>query len=308
MLQQPDQRLQQGPRLRVHRDPGRLPQQRRAVDVVVAGRRPHRLLRAHREDEDAHPPERRQREDRAPHRAQDRRHAGVARHQPRRQGSRLLRPRRRDRRHLHRQSRERRGPQRHQRRLRRLRADLDARRQVADLPRARQRQRQAVPPRSRERPEDAGHLRHARRRRGAVHRRRHAGVPVDRGRPEPADRARGRAQRQHLQHLDAQPEDEGAAPVHRHADRQHLAGRPARHQAGARRLRHLLQGRVRHPRADARRAAAHGGVERLRRRRGRSADRLPAADEPHPRRRQQAQEGHVREAVPRGPAAGRASA
>ena len=39
---QPDERLQQGPRLRVHRDAGRLPQQRRAVDVVGAGRRPHR--------------------------------------------------------------------------------------------------------------------------------------------------------------------------------------------------------------------------------------------------------------------------
>ena len=44
---------------------GRLPQQRRAVDVVGAGRRSHRLLRPHREEEDAHPPERRHRQDRA---------------------------------------------------------------------------------------------------------------------------------------------------------------------------------------------------------------------------------------------------
>ena len=40
--------------------------------------------------------------------------------------------------------------------------------------------------------------------------------------------------------------------------------------------------------------------------RGGTADRLPAADEPHARRGEQAQEGHVREAVPRGPSAGRA--
>ena len=53
------ERLQPGPRLRVHRDARRLPQQRRAVDVVGAGRRSHRLLRAHREEEDADPPERR---------------------------------------------------------------------------------------------------------------------------------------------------------------------------------------------------------------------------------------------------------
>ena len=39
---QPDERLQQGSRLRVHRDARRLPQQRRALDVVVAGRRPDR--------------------------------------------------------------------------------------------------------------------------------------------------------------------------------------------------------------------------------------------------------------------------
>ncbi len=81
---QPDRRVQQGPRLRVHRDAGRLPRQRRAVDVVGAGRRSHRLLRAHGEAQDAHPAERRHQEDREAHRAEDRRHAGVAGHQPRR--------------------------------------------------------------------------------------------------------------------------------------------------------------------------------------------------------------------------------
>ena len=37
-----------------------------------------------------------------------------------------------------------------------------------------------------------------------------------------------RAQRQHLQHLDAEPEDRRAAAVHRHAHRQRVAGRAAR--------------------------------------------------------------------------------
>ena len=151
--------------------------------------------------------------------------------------------------------------------------------------------------------ENPAHLRHARRRRGAVHRRRHARVPVDGHRSQPAGRARSRAQRQHLQHLDPEPEDEGAAAVHRHAHRQHVARRPARHQAGADRVRHLLQGRVRHPRARARGAAAHRRVERLRRRGARTADSVPAADDPRHRARQQAQEGRLREALPGGPAA-----
>ena len=88
-------RLQQGQRLRVHPHARRLPQQRRAVDVVVAGRRSHRLLRPHGEGQDADPPERRHREDRAADRAEDGRHAGIARHQPGRQGSRLRRAERR---------------------------------------------------------------------------------------------------------------------------------------------------------------------------------------------------------------------
>ncbi len=91
--------------------------------------------------------------------------------------------------------------------VRRLRADVLSRRQVAHLSVARQRQRQAVPVGLRHEQEDADHVRHARRRRRAVHGRRHDRVPVDRDRSEPAARRRGRAERQHLQHLDAQPED-----------------------------------------------------------------------------------------------------
>ncbi len=68
---QPDQRLQQESRLRVHRHAGRLPQQRRLVDVVVAGRRSDRLLCPHRKEQDADPSERRHQEDRKANRAQD---------------------------------------------------------------------------------------------------------------------------------------------------------------------------------------------------------------------------------------------
>ena len=206
------------------------------------GERPDRVLRPDREDEDADPPECRQRQGRAADRAEDRRHAGIARHQPRRQGSGVLGSRRRHGRHLHREPREQRGPQRHQGRLRRLRTHVVARRKVHRLPRAGQRQRQAVRARPGQRQEDAAHVRDARRRRRAVRRRRHARVPVDGDRSQPAGRGRGGAQRQHLQHLDAEPEDEGAAPVHRHADRQHLASGPARLEAAADRVRHLLQG------------------------------------------------------------------
>ena len=46
--------------------------------------------------------------------------------------------------------------------------------------------------------------------------------------PGRAGRARGRAERQHLQHLDAEPEDRRAAAVHRRARRQPVAGRAAR--------------------------------------------------------------------------------
>ena len=45
---------------------------------------------------------------------------------------------------------------------------------------------------------------------------------VHRDRPDAADRPGGRAQRQHLQHLDAEPEDRRAAAVHRRRRRQPL--------------------------------------------------------------------------------------
>ena len=60
-----------------------------AVDVVGAVGRPHRLLRPHREGLEPHPSERRLAEDREAVRAEDRRPAGIAGHQPRRPGSRL---------------------------------------------------------------------------------------------------------------------------------------------------------------------------------------------------------------------------
>ena len=122
------------------------------------------------------------------------------------------------------------GHQPHRRRLRRLRADLFARRQVHRLQRARQRQPEAVPPRSRHEEEDAAHVRHHRRNRGAVHRRPHAGVLVDGDRSRRAARAGSRQERQHLQHLDARPEERRAAAVHRRARRQLVAGRAQRRQ------------------------------------------------------------------------------
>ena len=222
-------------------------------------------------------------EDRPAHRAQDRRHAGVARHQPGRQGSRVLRrssaPPATSSSSISRP----RSPQRDQRRrsatTRRPGRPTASRSSISRAPAA----TTSCSARRRHGHQDAADVRHARRRRRAVRRRRHAGVPVDGDRPESAARSRGRAQRQHLQHLDAQPENEGAAAVHRHADRQHVARRPARHQAGAHRLCHLLQGRVRHSRARARGTAAHRRVERLRRRPAGPPIPLPAADDAHAR-------------------------
>ena len=136
--------------------------------------------------------------------------------------------------------------QRHQGRVRRLGADLVARRQVPGLHRPRQRQREAVPARSRHRQEDAADVRHARRCGGAVPRRRHAGVPVDRDRPGAADRSGSSAQRQHLQRLDAEHEVGRAASVHRRARRQRLAVviREGRQRAATIALHQLLQGRL----------------------------------------------------------------
>ena len=57
-------------------------------------------------------------------------------------------------------------------------------------------------------------------------------VLVDGDRSGQADHARRSAQRQHLQPLDAQPEDRRAAAVHRHADRQPLGRRRSRRSSG----------------------------------------------------------------------------
>ncbi len=97
--------------------------------------------------------------------------------------------------------------------------------------------------RYRQRQEDAAHLRDARRRRRAVHGSRHSRVPVDRRRSEPADQPGSREERQHLQRVDAEPEDERAEAVHRRARRQRFArAAEGRRQEGKDRLRHVLQG------------------------------------------------------------------
>ena len=96
--------------------------------------------------------------------------------------------------------------------------------------------------------------------------------------PDAADRPRRRAQRQHLQHLDAEPEDRRAAAVHRRGRRQRLAGRAAATSKGQpHRLRQLLQGRIR-----AAHARAHATRSRRRRRRDFGA---PAARSSTSRRR-----------------------
>ena len=168
------ERLQQGSRLRVHR---RRPaasattrcrgcRGRRAATASPTSPAPRSTRRSSSRTSS-------RRKIEQAHRAEDGRHAGIARHQPRR----------------HATSRSRRcsgaigdifivdietGEIKNLTNdaVRRLRADLLARRQVDRLPRARQRQRQAVPARPRDRQEDAAHVRHARRRRRAVHRRR----------------------------------------------------------------------------------------------------------------------------------------
>ena len=89
-----------------------------------------------------------------------------------------------------------------------------------------QRKREAVLDGPREREEDAADLRDARRRGGTVHRRGHADLRVDGDRPEQAGRARSRAQRLDLQHLDPRPQDRRTEAVHRRHRRQLLAGHP----------------------------------------------------------------------------------
>ena len=60
--------------------------------------------------------------------------------------------------------------------------------------------------------------------------------------PDRAGGARGREERQHLQHLDAQPEERRTAAVHRRGRRQRVAGRAARRQELPPGIRQLLQG------------------------------------------------------------------
>ena len=56
----------------------------------------------------------------------------------------------------------------------------------------------------------------------------HAGLRVDRRRSQRDGRSRGGQERHHLQHLDAEPEDRRAEPLHRRGRRQPLAGGAAR--------------------------------------------------------------------------------
>ncbi len=204
------------------------------------------------------------------------RRAGVAGHLARRPARGVRGARGRRRRHLHARSADARGHQPDQGRLRRRRPHLVARRQVHRLRGAHQRQREAVPSRHRHRPEDADHLRHPRRLGGAVRGPGHAHLLVHGHQPVAADRPGRGAQRRHLQHLDAEPEERRAAPVHRRDERQHHADRPApRQRAAADGVHRLLQGRLRAARARPPRSDHHRRLVRLRR--ARTGDRLPGA-------------------------------
>ncbi len=154
-------------------------------------------------------------------------------------------------------------------------------------------------------PQDAAHVRHARRRRGAVARCRHAGLPLDGHRSVAADRPRRRAQREDLQHLDAQPEDRRAAsstPTPSAATCTTIVLKDGDGHAADRRHQ-LLQGRLRAAHARAPRSDRHRRVVRLRSARL-EHHRLPVAAVAHAGRRQEKEEGHVREDVHRRAPAG----
>src|SRR6185503_3169343 len=113
---------------------------------------------------------------------------------------------------------------------------------------------------------------------------------VDGTRSQSADRPGSRPQREHLQHLDAQPENGRAEAVHRHADRQRVADRAEGRKRGhENRVRHLLQGGVRDSHPEPRPADQH------RRERGfrlaRPDHRFPGAVDPHPGQAERAEEG-----------------
>ena len=93
-----------------------------------------------------------------------------------------------------------------------------------------------------------------------------------------------------------------AEAVHRRGRRQLVADRVERGQEQPDRVRQLLQERLQHPHARAEGTAAHRGQRRLRR--PRPDHRLPGAAAAHPGAGQPAQEGPVREDVPRGASAG----
>ena len=121
--------------------------------------------------------------------------------------------------------------------------------------------------------------------------------------PESADRPRGRAQRQHLQHLDAEPEDRASCKQFTDTLTGNVSPivlrdqKPAKiafvtYYKGEYGIHTLAREEPLHTVASADFGAPGAG------------HRLPAAAEPHPGEGEHAQEGHVREAVPRRAAAG----
>ena len=169
------------------------------------------------------------------------------------------------------------------------------------LQRAGERQSEAVQARPRHQDQDPAHLRHGGRNVGAVHRRSHPRVLLDRNRPRHLDRAGGGEERQHLQHLDAGHDDRRDAAIHRRARRQLVGRGPERGQDEPDRVHQLLQERIRDSHARAQGAAAHGVDVGFRR--AWTDHRFPAAARAHAGRGKRPQEGHVREDVSRGPAA-----
>ena len=298
---QPDQGLRPEIRLRVHRHAGR-PLEHRAV-AVMGPRRPAGLLRPRREVAHADPAERADARHRSPLRHADAGRAGIARRVAGRQEGGLRGAAGRHERHLRDRPRHARDHQPDHRWVRRCRPDLVAGRAIHRLHGADQRQREAVPRRRGLAQEDPAHVRHARRRGGAIPRRRHPGLPVHRHQSHRADRPRRGAQRPHLQHLDAEPEDRRAAAIHRHHRRQHHRGGDAAGAAGpADGVHRLLQGRLRAARPGAARPDHHRRVIRFRL--ARRHHRLPGAPGPHADGRQDQAQGQVREDVRGWPAAG----
>ena len=197
-----------------------------------------------------------------------------------------------------------RGHQPHQRRLRRLRADLLARRQVHRLQRARQRQPEAVPARSRHEEEDAAHLRHARRDRGAVPRRPHARVLVDGHRSRPCRSSRRSRKNGNIYNIWTLDLKNGELRQYTDA----LGGNFSPVVLQRRRARTAIAF-VSYYKGDygihtlERKEPLHTAATRRLRRAG-ADHRLPGAAQHTLVAENKREEGHVREDVPRGPAAG----